>query len=311
LIPRSLSEWNYDRVKELVDRGYLEDDAYDFKLAMKSSDPKLIDKIRILSCAFANTDGGFIIFGVEDWGNKKEDRIAGIQKSDDLAKEFGDILMEIDPVPYFDFKNPPLKIPNKNTVLFIAHILQSPERPHMYDGKFYYRGNKGNETMTHQQVKEYFLRYEERRSKLKLLYTEIFSNSIIAQEIIEVSNKEITSNSHTQERFLHYSPLRFEVTVISSILPDIFSIIQEDNEMLVFLLRLRLQLSTINSKINGFLMLNPEDMEFQSSTHNEYIRKHLTEFTIPLINIIMEKMESKYHLIIPFPDRKFEIFKKL
>jgi hypothetical protein len=196
-------------------------------------------------------------------------------------------------------------------VLFIAQILQSSERPHMYNGRFYYRTNKGNDIMNYQQVKEAFLRYEERKSKLKLLYIEIFSNSIIAHEILWTSNKVISHNYSTGERFLPYSPLKFEVTVMSALLPDVFSIIQEDNELLEILLRLRLQLSTINSEISVFHSLEPERMEFQSRTHNDYIRKNVAEYALPLMDRIMQKMESRYRLVIPFPNREFEIFKKI
>jgi Putative DNA-binding domain len=313
LIPQSLSEWNYEKIKELTDKDYLEADTFEFKLKIKSRDPKLNDRVVETTCAFANTAGGFIIFGINDMGNRKEERIVGLQKSDDLSKEFGDKIKSINPTPYYDFVNPLIQIPGKNTVLFVAQIPKSSDRPHMKadTGRFYSRTNKGNEIMNYQQVKEAFLRYEERRSKLSLLYIELFSNSKIADEVLRISNKKIDDGINGKERFLPYSPLKFEITAISTLLPEVYSIIQNDSQMTELLLRLRLQLGTINSEISMYHSLDPDRMEFQSDTHNEYIKKYIAEYSLPLMNKIMKILESRYGLVNPFPDSQFEIFKKI
>jgi predicted HTH transcriptional regulator len=77
VIPANLAQWNFDTIKDLVDRGYLESDEFDFKLAMKNLNPVIDNKIIETSCAFANTDGGFIIFGVKDMDKNTDDRIVG------------------------------------------------------------------------------------------------------------------------------------------------------------------------------------------------------------------------------------------
>ena len=121
-------------------------------------------------------------------GNAKGDRLVGVDRSDDLTKEFGDKLNSLSPVPYYDFKNPPIEIPHKDTVLFVVHVPKSADRPHMKSdvGRFYLRSKCGNKLMTYEEVKESFLRYEERRTKLKLLYIEILSNYVIAQEVLSL-----------------------------------------------------------------------------------------------------------------------------
>lgn len=120
MIPRDLSEWNYERIKDLASKGYLETDSFEFKPAIKSRDTTLDSRIKETTCAFANTNGGFLIFGVLDMDNAEGDRLVGVDRSDDLAKEFGDKLSSLSPVPYYDFKNPPIEIPHKDTVLFIV-----------------------------------------------------------------------------------------------------------------------------------------------------------------------------------------------
>ncbi|MPZ07038.1 MAG: hypothetical protein GEU26_11600 [Nitrososphaeraceae archaeon] len=313
MIPTRLSEWNYEIIKELVEKGYLEADTFEFKREIKSRNPKLNDRIVETACAFANTVGGFIIFGIDDLGNSKKDRIIGLQESDDLSKEFGDKMKSINPTPYYDFVNPPIKIQEKDTVLFVTYIPQSSARPHMKSdvGRFYYRTNKGNEIMNYQQVMEAFLHYEERRSKLNLLYIELLSNSIIASEILRISNKQLDEAANGKERYLPYSPLKFELTITSTLLPEVYSIIQNDRELTQSLFRLKLQLSTINSEISIYHSLDPERKEFQYDTHNEYIRECIDEYSLPLMNNIMKTLELKYGLANPFSDSQFEIFKKI
>jgi hypothetical protein len=157
-IPDSLDSWTYDTIKTLVDNDYLEDQTFEFKPAIRSRSPSLNQRIVETTCAFANTDGGFMIFGIEDLGNTKQDRIKGIERSDDSAKEFGDKIKLIYPRVDFKFKNPPLEIPGKDTVLFVVHIIRNKSGPHMKVdvGRFYKRTNKGNDMMTYQEIKEAF-----------------------------------------------------------------------------------------------------------------------------------------------------------
>ena len=141
---------------------------------------------------------------------------------------------------------------------------------------------------------------------LNLLYIELSGNMKIAQEILHISNLKIDDD---KERFLHFSPLRFETTIISSLLPDIYSIIYSNAELVVSLFRLKLQITTLNSKLSIFQSLRPNDMEFQLSTHNEYITRNTEEFTLPLIKKVTQILETKYGLVHPFHDSSFEIFK--
>jgi predicted HTH transcriptional regulator len=172
--PRTLEEWDYPAIKRLVVNGFYETDTFEFKPSLKPAfgDPKKRDEFneRILNsvCAFANTYGGFMVFGIEDLKNKSgEDRIVGLGRTD-LAVEFGERIKSIDPTIYYNFKNPPVPIPNKDKVIFVAHIPLSSSRPHMVSttGRFYYRTDGGNKIMDYNEVKREFLTFEERRYKL-------------------------------------------------------------------------------------------------------------------------------------------------
>jgi predicted HTH transcriptional regulator len=78
IIPRTLEEWDYGVIRELVINDYYETDTFEFKPDLKPRhlDQKERDKfnMRIVESvdAFANTFGGFIVFGIEDMKKKLE-----------------------------------------------------------------------------------------------------------------------------------------------------------------------------------------------------------------------------------------------
>lgn len=98
LFPADLSRWTFEIIKDLVEKGYLETDEFEFKLSIKSRNPALEARIVETACAFTNTSGGFIIFGVNDLAADTKNRITGIDKSDDLAAQFGDKIKIISPI---------------------------------------------------------------------------------------------------------------------------------------------------------------------------------------------------------------------
>jgi hypothetical protein len=100
-LPIQLSDWTLDLVRKVSDNS--EPGWFDFKAVLTASEPKDRDKhaenIRKLSCAMANTDGGYIIFGVIDAGNRKpgEDPIPGLPATalTTFRKEYGDLVQNI------------------------------------------------------------------------------------------------------------------------------------------------------------------------------------------------------------------------
>ena len=149
-LPNDLENWDFDTILELVDQSLFETEEFDFKADL----PQVLDKT---VCAFANSKGGFLIFGIKDQRNiPTMDRIQGISPKRDFPKEFGDkISQKITPPVRFNFKNPPLKLHSGN-VIHVIHIPQS-NIPHMSsDSIFWHRTNKGNEMMSWDQIRHAF-----------------------------------------------------------------------------------------------------------------------------------------------------------
>ena len=83
-------------MKQLVVDGYHEDDRLDFKEMLHDPDPRHNDRILSAACAFANTRGGYLVFGVRDAGDGL-DRIVGIPASQENAKHIHDKLKHAEP----------------------------------------------------------------------------------------------------------------------------------------------------------------------------------------------------------------------
>jgi len=287
MIPYELEDWNYEVIKKLVQANLFETDKFDFKEDI----PREIEKT---VCAFANTEGGFLIFGIKD--DRKlplTERIIGIPSERDFPREFGDKIRDrIDPPVYFEFKNPPIKIPNSSNVIHIIKIPQSPERPHMVvqNRLFYYRTNKGNDVMTRNQIKESFLGWELRRQKLRLLFIELLSNREIAESMIIPENKikEV------------YSLVTPDSSVIQALLVETYPVIMLENELIKVLLSIREEIKVINNKIRIFYsqvaLSNKEEIV---KTHNEFINDRAKRL-VQLIDIALEILQKKYGMSNPF-----------
>ena len=124
-IPDSVDEWTYKTIYDLVSTGYFETDLFDFKeLLISKGDPNHNLRMTKTAVAFANSRGGFIIFGIKDWNVKltAESRIVGIENSSELAQQFGSIINKSEPAISYIPGNPPISISGSQKVIFIVKI---------------------------------------------------------------------------------------------------------------------------------------------------------------------------------------------
>lgn len=59
MIPKLLSDWDYDAISSLCDNGLSESETHDFKASLKG-----LHEPEKVCCAFANSHGGFIVIGI-------------------------------------------------------------------------------------------------------------------------------------------------------------------------------------------------------------------------------------------------------
>jgi hypothetical protein len=288
MIPNDLNEWTYEIVKELVDKKICESDRHDFKYGFP--DPETLTKI---CCAYANTKGGFIVFGIKDKTDGYE--VLGIENNKELAHEFG---KKIDAEPTIEFSLPKIvTIPNSEKVLAIFYIPLSPERPHISVKKpekriFYKRTNKGNDFMTYEEIRMSFQSYTERREKLKLLYIELLSNIDLLQRM------KITETGDQPS----YSLITLDSTIIENLLTELYTILGSGKELIKILLAIRNTIKIINNKAKIFFSQVAMPMTNQAAIiieHNKYINGR-ADFLLPLLNQALDILEKKFGLSNPF-----------
>src|SRR5256885_4607060 len=196
-LPEKLSDWTIDTVINLVKKHEFEPSSFDYKETLnpinadKEKREEHRDSIRRTVCSMANTDGGFILFGILDRKQEvtpSEKRIRGIPIQADLRKDFGDKIADIQPEVYFETVPRVLLLPNElNRGIFVVRIPKSQRRPHMVSsiGIYYRRGENGTAIhMNHYEVRDLMMYTEERLRKVILFRLEIILFRRMVAEIL-------------------------------------------------------------------------------------------------------------------------------
>jgi hypothetical protein len=294
MIPRVLNEWTIPVIIELLSKGYYESEYFDFKeMLPHPKDDSGKKRLIKTCCSFANSSGGFLVFGISD--NKAlspKDRLVGIKSDVDFPEHFGNFPRRCNPSVDWIFKNPPLQLPNGN-VIHVVQIPRSWNGPHCLGEAdngwiFSKRTNKGDEGMTYEEVKLNFLGYYEKRIKLQLLKAEL-ENILVDASTMIISQDKVKT---------HYSLVRFDLSVVESVLTEVYTILAEKQELLQLLTRIRNQCRRINNKIEIFygivaMPLSEKDKLIES--HNQYLNENctsvfeLTKEALELLNDIINK----------------------
>src|SRR6185312_14535239 len=91
MIPQTLEGWTIPIIVDLLTKGYYETEFWDFKQMLphkKNADEK--ERLIKSCCAFANSGGGFLIFGVKDDKTLPPDqRLVGFDPAFDFPQQFG------------------------------------------------------------------------------------------------------------------------------------------------------------------------------------------------------------------------------
>ena len=271
MIPNELSDWSYDVVVEMLSKGLFEPISFDYKEKLPNSqDKKSKERLQKTCNSFANSDGGFIVFGVkDDTTMTPSQRIIGIDSSIDFPEHFGNFPKNCRPSVYWDFLNPPIALMD-NKVLHIVYIPKSDRAPHAVGNsengwKFTKRTNKGNEGMPIEEIRNSFLNYYEKRLKLNLLLTELQAIKDNASAWLIVDGKDISET---------YSLVTFESNIIESVISSSYTILSKEANLLKELSNIRQQTRIANNKINIFFSIvavpltNKKDLVKE---HNEFM----------------------------------------
>lgn len=284
-IPDRLEDWTFEVVKELARLGQTETDRHDFKSRLPD-----VDNLTKECCSFANSKGGFIVIGVKQRGNRFI--VEGMDPDPEIATKFGHKIRADPTIPF----PPPhlLSIPKSQKVLYVFHIPRSSERPHIPSAQdkrvFWKRTNTGCEQMTLEEIRAEFMHYEERREKLKLLFIELAANK-----------NQLSQIGGAQDAL---PLLTLDSSVLERLLVDLYSILQDDRELIRILLNLREQIRVCNSKIQ--LLFSRMALSYSQSAKQEMVREHnafMKEKAAslnPQIDRALRVLEERFGLRDPF-----------
>jgi len=170
-IPDDINKWDIGTITNILYSGNYESDILEFKEDVSSNN----ERIARTCCAFANTKGGVLVFGVSDDRSKSTfERIIGLDKSQDNITLITNQLINIHPqIPSENliFANSPIILENSRELIMIK-ILPS-KYLHQFDSKFYKRFQGKNDFMPYDQIKEKFIENRKNKTALYLLLHEL------------------------------------------------------------------------------------------------------------------------------------------
>lgn len=278
MIPNTLDEWSVQAVIELLTKGTFESEEFDFKERLPDpADNNGKKRLRKACAAFANSEGGFLIFGISDDKTRPPaDRLVGIDSDFDFPERFGNFPKACVPSIEWSFKNPPVVL-DSGKVLHTVYVPRSWKAPHAVGSanegwEFQKRTNKGDEGMSMEEIRSAFLGFYEKRLRLQLLRGELTSLKNTASDASITDPNKIESS---------YSLVTFDVGVIESLIGDTYSITASSPDLIATLSELRQQVRVANNENRIFfgvvkipLMTSKADLIRE---HNEFMAKKCTD----------------------------------
>ena len=174
-VPATLDEWDYEIIVALLAAHAYEDLRFDWKEGVPHRSAEGLKKDLIKNAVgMANGDGGFLIFGVDDDREMNAGaRVRGIPAAQEVQKEVAELLRAADPHVPFIPRQPPIALPDSvDRVVAVIEVLTTLA-PHSYDHVFYKRTLRGSDRMTTQEVRDLFIRKEERHARVRMLLLEL------------------------------------------------------------------------------------------------------------------------------------------
>jgi predicted HTH transcriptional regulator len=177
MIPDTLAGWTLPIIEALARAGVIENDRFDLKADLQAADHQ-----RKTVAAFANSEGGFLVFGVTN-----DRRVVGV-RNPELVRDFGGKLRDnLSPSVEFRFAERPHTLPSGNLV-YVAHVSKSTRGPHaVYVNNAWAllrrtaAGN--NDPMTYEEIRAAFTDARRRLRELAWLKAEVERLRVLAEKM--------------------------------------------------------------------------------------------------------------------------------
>jgi hypothetical protein len=229
-VPERLDDWTYEAVQALAVAGANEGDRHDFKASLAG------DRISQTSCSFANSQGGFLVFGVAEpehaggpW------RIPGLAPDSEFASKF---TQKLRTEPTLDWEGPrAVAIPGSANIVYVVEVRASRLKPHVprQEPAVFLRRGKGTAIpMTHTEIRSQFIDTEERRIAVRMLALELMEGMRVFK-ILRVAPDPLAAL------------VQFDPEVITRLMTEAYANIGADQQLMTELLNLRRNMAAFNT----------------------------------------------------------------
>jgi hypothetical protein len=249
--PSNLDAWTLDAIRALIGEGVFEDRIFDFKERLPDSRDRDGQERIVTACAaFANTDGGFLVFGVDDHrAHSVPNRLVGIDRTVQFAEQFDVYPQRCTPaVKFGPIKT--LSIDNGRLILVIQvprdstpHATGSPQNgfrwPCRTDGG-------RTEFMGYEEIKKRILTVHGREAAVRELVAELEELADALSKITYLHAPQ--KNVHTSKEGVEV-PAKADLARVSTLL-DQGASFAADHETMRAVARLRSAVPPINQAID-------------------------------------------------------------
>jgi len=288
VIPETLDIWTLEVIESLLARGVFESDRFDFKETLphaKSADDKM--RLRKTCTAFANSDGGFLIFGVkDDKGLAVADRLVGLVASLDFPAHFGTFPASCEPPIPWGFRNPPVSL-SSGRLVHVVHVPKGPSRPHgIRDDERWHlmkRTNRGNEAMSYGEVQFAFRARGEKLNKLRFLRAEI-------EHVREIAFYSKTQSEHARLSGWRGAIPSFNLDAAMARLADVIDLFEGNDQLVKCVQRLRDAVQSADT-MRTTNWANAKVVAYQLGNVCQSLL-HLADIVLPMLKKVEEDVQT-------------------
>ncbi len=218
MIPETLQEWSLETVKYVAESGIIEDDRFDLKADLQPANHQ-----RRVVAAFANTRGGFLVFGVS---NSRE--LVGVENRE-LPRDFANKLHHgLTPSVEYEF-GAPMPVGTASSI-YVCHIPPSKRSPHaVLESEvciFLKRTPAGtNQSMSFEEIRACFVESGAMRSYIQLLCSEFGRMKQLGERL------NVDASTTEGGFLLHLRTTKYNTSYIRMALPLVFPMIGEDSAL--------------------------------------------------------------------------------
>lgn len=287
MIPDTLAGWTYEIVEALCEAGRSESDRHDFKFDLRG-----IKNLTKTCCAFANSEGGFIILGVADHDRTKFE-IDGLDPDKEL---YGHFLAKVNASPNIEISVPQcIGIPDSEKLLYVFEIPRSPRRPHLptvEDERFFWKREGSDcKRMTLEEIRYQMNNYEEKREKLALL-------------LLELSHIKTNLSEELNSSGTNYISNKYDLYIIDNVVVQSFSILKDDPDIISNIQALRKHLEHLNAKKQMMLdritiMTYRETLVAEANYYRAEVSKRF-DCMMRLANDIEKALREQLNIVHPY-----------